>query len=385
MKGLFFTFLLLSALSAVESSLAQNICLQAPSAAAADVVLQELRVRRTVANCYDIQSHTPDAWKSVSQLLDTATLAKTSAEKSKALADLLTKLQEVVMTEVIDPTRRDQLTGKLSEVLSAIIENARRELTGNVLSTTGWRVTEVTRNGTQVVKSEAFPDTDFNAPIRDGCSGALPTTTCEAAIEDFESTMRTHTAVEGTLGVLHEQDLTQFRELFETRHKMWEAYRTHARPQYPWEWVLNGVLYEDDRPKDVAGNPRGPASLPKGQLILLHPGVGLERFDHKNIDQTQNNPTLFIEWLGYNGLQWDYGTGKLSGGLGISLISTYAQRDDASDWSNGVMFWLQNKYGLAVTRNDSGSSIMLSVDLSELFRDKLNEIGERLRPSPDRK
>ena len=43
------------------------------------------------------------------------------------------------------------------------------------------------------------------------------------------------------------------------------------------------------------------------------------------------------------------------------------------------MFWVSNKYGLAVTRNSDGTSLMVSVDVGELFRDQLNQLNQALR------
>jgi len=217
---------------------------------------------------------------------------------------------------------------------------------------------------------------DLAAPLGAKCPEAA---TCAAGIADLEAMLRGHALVEVALVVARKEELSDIAELFSKRAGMWEAYRTEARPQYPWEWLLNGVLYRDDRPKDAANNPIGPASLPSAQVILLHPGVGLERFDIRNTDQSANNPTLYIEWLGYNRLHWDYDAGKLRGGLGVSLVSVYAARQDAKDWSHGIMFWVQNKYGLAMTRNGEGTSVMVSVDVGELFRDQLNQLNQSLR------
>jgi hypothetical protein len=36
---------------------------------------------------------------------------------------------------------------------------------------------------------------------------------------------------------------------------------------------------------------------------------------------------------------------------------------------------VSNKYGLAVTRNSQGTSVMVSMDLGELYRDKLNQLN----------
>jgi hypothetical protein len=383
MKRVLVGVFVLWTLSEAHEGFAQDDpCLKAPPAASAPDLLRELAVRRAILNCYDIGNHTPDTWQPVIGPLEAARQAQTGAERWQGITEALAKVEEVVAAEMHDATRRAFLAGKIDEARSRA-RNEGRDLTGNVLETTAWRVTESTPSGVAVLSSKVLPDTDFNAPIRKECRGAGAEAACAAAIGDYETTLRAHDAVEVALAVVHEEVRLLYQALFEARHNMWEAYRTQARPQYFWEWMANSPLIKDDRPRDENGNPLGPASLPKGQMILAHPGIGLERFEFKDGDQTQNNPTLFIEWIGYNRLRWDYGAGKLTGGVGVSVIGVFAPRDDSSNWSNGIMFWVQNKYGLAVTRNGDGTSLMGSVDLAELFRDKMNEIGQKRHPLPD--
>lgn len=350
-------------------ALAQDRCLKAPDPAAAAAVRVQINLKRA-QQCYDVKAHTPESLASAVKLLDKADKEQASAERKRTVAGLLELTREWTQSAVGDPALRDALQVKLSEARSALGVG---DVSKDVVNAVSWRVVERPKDG--ALLSTVSAGSDLAAPL-----GKCPeTAACAAAIADVEAVLRSHALAEAALVVARKDELSDLADLFSKRASMWDAYRTEARPQYPWEWLLNGVLYKDDRNKDGSGNPVGPANLPKGQWIALHPGVGLERFDVRNTDHSANNPTLYVEWLGYNRLTWDYDAGKLRGGLGVSLVSVYASRQDAKDWSHGVMFWVANKYGLAATRNSEGTSLMVSVDVGELFRDRLNQLNQALR------
>jgi hypothetical protein len=350
-------------------ALAQVDCLKAPDPAAAPAVRLNINLKRA-QQCYDVKAHTPPSLEPALKLLDKANQDQASAERKRTVAGLLHLVGEWTQSNVRDAALRDSLQVKLAEARAAISAG---DIAKEVSNPTAWRIVERPRDGALV--SSVSGAGDLAAPIGNRCPDAQ---TCRPAIADVEAVLRSHALAEAGLVVLRKDELADFADLFAKRASMWDAYRTEARPQYPWEWLLNGVLYRDDRPTDAANNPIGPASVPKGQWIALHPGVGLERFDIRNTDNSATNPTLYIEWLGYNRLNWDYEAGKLRGGLGVSLVSVYASRQDAKDWSHGVMFWVANKYGLAATRNSEGTSLMVSIDVGELFRDQLNQLNQRI-------
>ena len=351
---------------------AQDDCLKAPDANVASVVRTQIGLKRAKL-CYDVKTHTPASLAGTVTLLEKADKEQALAERRRTITSLLEAMRQWAETGLGDATQRESLQRSLHEASTAV---AAGELSKGIVDPTSWRIVE--RPKDRALLSNISGATDLALPIDAACTGADPKP-CTAAVADLEAVLRSYALVEVALLVARREELTDFAELFAKRASMWDAYRTEARPQYPWEWLLNGVLYRDERRKDRNGNPIGPAALPKGQWIALHPGVGLERFDIRNTDQSANNPTLYIEWLGYNRLNWDYDVGKLRGGLGVSLVSVYAPRQDAKDWSNGVMFWVANKYGLAVTRNTEGTSVMVSIDVGELFRDQLNQFNQALR------
>jgi hypothetical protein len=350
---------------------AEDPCLQAPKAEPAEAVLAKINLRMSVQNCYDIKAHTPDQLKDVSKLLEKANGAEARADRKQLVAGLLEAMREWMVKGLSDATLRDELRGKVSEARVVLIS---AEASNDVVNPTSWRI--VQRPSDSALTSKVFDKTDFTAPVRSKCTAqATNLNDCATAIADLEGVIRSHTVVESALLVVRKDELSDLADLFSKRANMWDAYRTEARPQYPWEWLLNSALYKDDRLKDQAGNPKGPANLPNGQTIFLHPGVGLERFNPKETNQSSDNPTLYVEWIGYNRLKWSYGEGKLLDGFGVSIVGVYAPRQDVSHWSHGLMFWVSNKYGLAVTRNSQGTSVMVSMEVGELYRDKLNQVN----------
>lgn len=349
-------------------------CLKAPAPAAASAVRTQVTLKRAQF-CYDLKRHTPAELKPAMELLDKADKEQRLPERRSTVVSLFDAMRQWTETGVSDSTARSALQRSLQEAGTAVAQGERSK---PIVDPTGWRI--VHRPKDDALTSNVSGNVDLMASIDAACTGAKDQAQpCNAAIAQLETLLRSHSLAEVALLVARKEELTDFADLFTKRAAMWDAYRTEARPQYPWEWLLNGALYKDDRPRYDNNNPIGPANLPKGQWIALHPGVGLERFDIRGTDQSANNATLYLEWLGYNRLDWDYDAGKLRGGVGVSLVSVYGSRQDAKDWSHGVMFWVANKYGLAVTRNSEGTSLMVSVDVGELFRDQLNQWNKVLK------
>jgi hypothetical protein len=372
------TLALAAALFQVLPGLAADIdCLKAPQVRAAKAVLNEI-LDKADAGCYGIKQ-APQELKPVQQMLDKANVENEAAEKKRMAAALLQAVRDWTAGVLKDPVLRQELPSRLSAASAALTA---RDASNVLLKPVSWRV-ESSGGG---LASQALGKTDLAGPVQSRCPAQdADARACAAAIADLEAVMRGHTIAELTLQVARGDELLDLETLFVKRADMWKAYRTEARPQYPWEWLLNSAFYRDHRPTDENGNPKGLADLPNGQVIFLHPGVGLERFDMRGTAQSSNNATLYMEWIGYNRLKWSYDEGKLRDGLGVSFVSVYSPRQDAKRWSRGVMLWVSSKYGIAMTRNSEGTSIMVSADLSELFRDKLNALNDKLPVDLSRK
>lgn len=368
------SFALVAAIAFAGHAPAQDFCLKAPDPVAASTVRTQVGLKRGKL-CYDVKAHPPESLANAVKLLEKADKEQGLAQRRRTITSLLEALRQWAETDVADPALRRPLQQNLRDASVAVDAGERAK---DIVDPAGWRVVE--RPSDRALQSKIFGSIDLAAAIDTACTGTPPQTRpCAAAIGDLEALLRSHALVEAALMVARKEELSDFADLYAKRAAMWDAYRTEARPQYPWEWLLNSAFYRDDRARDGNNNPIGPANVPRGQWIAAHPGVGLERFDIRGTDQSANNATLYMEWIGYNRLNWDHDAGKLRGGMGVSLISAYASRQDAKDWSHGIMFWAANKYGLAVTRNSDGTSVMVSMDLGELLRDRLNQWNRAIK------
>jgi hypothetical protein len=240
-------------LAFAAQGLAQDACLKAPDVAAAPVVRVQIDLKRA-QQCYDVKTHTPPSLASAVRLLDKADKEQALAERRRTIASLLDTMRGWAQDNVSDASLRAPLQRSLDEASTAVVAG---ELSKQVASPTSWRVVQRPTDG--ALMSNVSGAGDLAAPLGAKCPEAA---TCAAAIADLEALLRGHALVEVALVVARREELSDIADLFSKRAAMWEAYRTEARPQYPWEWLLNGVLYRDDRPKDAANNPIGPASLP---------------------------------------------------------------------------------------------------------------------------
>lgn len=156
------------------------------------------------------------------------------------------------------------------------------------------------------------------------------------------------------------------------RDAKWTGYFDDARLQFPWELYINGLRYGREARK--AG---GFGEPPSDQFILLHPGVGME-YVRGAPSGSRFQPALVLELVGYNRWRWT-DAGKMENAYGASLIQTYSDRAGLSSSRPGVMFHVQNKYSLALTRDNGKTGIVLSIDLAKLVTRVDDEARSRFR------
>jgi hypothetical protein len=112
--------------------------------------------------------------------------------------------------------------------------------------------------------------------------------------------------------------------------------------------------------------------VPTDQIIFLHPGVGVEWRDAvKSGAKTQ--AAVYLELVGINRWSWDDDTANMTGGSGVSIVTTYAKRDNATKVGYGLMFHFKSAkpLALAITKSGGDTSIVLNVDLAEFVKDKM--------------
>ncbi len=159
------------------------------------------------------------------------------------------------------------------------------------------------------------------------------------------------------------------------RLSRWHAYRDDGLPQFQWEWLLNSwrLTHKETRPLDQNGQPEGPRAVPTDQIILLHPGIGVEWRDAV-ASGSKTQAAVYLELLGINRWSWKDDTADMGNAVGISAVATYAKRDQATSVGYGLMFHFRSvkPLALAITKSGGDTSIVLNIDLAEYVKDKMD-------------
>jgi hypothetical protein len=195
---------------------------------------------------------------------------------------------------------------------------------------------------------------------------------CREAASTGKVVFRAAALVKQALRFSLEETYQQALDAARVRDAKWTGYFDEARLQYPWELLLNGWRHRRENRK--AG---GFADVPNDQWILLHPGVGLEYV--RNAPQgSRFEPALVVEIVGYNRWSWTTG-GGMGRAYGVSLIQTYSDRAGLGSARPGIMFHINNRFSLALTREGGETGVMLSLDLSKLVSKVEEDARSRFR------
>jgi hypothetical protein len=215
----------------------------------------------------------------------------------------------------------------------------------------------------------------LSSSLDQSCRDNLSATQCVNAIETAKAWIRIAQLTESTLTSYSALAIKEIAHRSATRIAQWHSYRDDGLPQFPWEWTLNSwrLAHDDTRARDRQHQPIGPRDVPANQIILLHPGVGVEWRDAvKNGSKAQ--PGVYLEIVGINRWSWDDSTGQMHGGSGISIVSTYTKRNNATDIGYGLMLHWKSVKSLAVafTKSGSDTSVMLNIDLAEYVKERMS-------------
>jgi hypothetical protein len=217
----------------------------------------------------------------------------------------------------------------------------------------------------------SVPDLKLDERLQLACAPEKPLAACRQTMMSTNEWLRFSNLMRRAL-VLYQKDYTDAVKAYaDKRVRMWHAYRDDGLPQFPWEYALNSwVMRRTDQRPRVQGNPSGYEAIPTSQLILLHPGAGLEwREDQGAIDDENLKPALYLELFGIN--RWSYEEdGSMRGGSGISLMLSYTNRDGRESTGYGLMFHSRRtkQFSLGIARAGSDTVFMLNVDLAEYFK-----------------
>lgn len=242
-------------------------------------------------------------------------------------------------------------------------------------------------------KTLALPEVDVEKTLDASCpDGAnVKADPCLGAINSAKAWLRVFQLTERTLTQYAAPALDALLQRSTTRLAMWHSYRDDALPQFQWEWLLNSWrLNKEDkgphgRARDKDGQPIGPMNVPTDQWIFLHPGVGLEYRDRPDESsasgESKTAPIVYLEIFGRNRWSWNEKTGEMIGGSGVSLVATYAARDDDTEVGYGLLFHSRRSkaYTLGITRSGDATNIIFNADLAEFFKEKMaywSSVGE---------
>ncbi len=278
----------------------------------------------------------------------------------------------------------------LRAVADQLVSETPSQTTGNSASTAiddndgGWRVDfDEDRYGPYVNNQPLMsPRSDLLQP---NCQPQTDTDACRAAVGALVDLVRVadlmqsvHERADRSLGV----NLLGFQRA----EVMWDLYTNDARVQYPWEMLLNGYLYQQDinereaeQGRDVRLVDRLP---PSRQIILLHPGVGLEYVDDAT-DGSRLEPAVVMEWLGFN--TWRYqGSGSnvsMARPLGVSLVTTLSDRNGSKNVGHGLAFHWNHKMTTGLTWRSGGEvGLFISIGLADRIsseQGRLSKIKDR--------
>lgn len=171
--------------------------------------------------------------------------------------------------------------------------------------------------------------------------------------------LRAASLVRQTLKVSQDDIYEQALAAVRLRKSKWDAYFDDSRTQFPWEVAANSYFH-----KWLGRSKGGFADVPNDQIILFHPGVGMEYVKDAPAG-SRFEGALVVEIIGYNFWGWTK-DGKIDSALGASIIQTYSDRAGLSSMRPGVMVHYNNKYSIAFTRKNGETGILLSVDLAKL-------------------
>src|SRR6266850_1153585 len=154
------------------------------------------------------------------------------------------------------------------------------------------------------------------------------------------------------------------------KDELWNKYLYDSKPMLPFDFFLTDLM--EGRWGKSDNYPDGFPVPPKTQWFLLHPSVGVE-YASAAADGQQLKPILYLEVLGVN--RWNEADRIPVPGLryfsGFSVIVSYADRAGVKDTGYGALFTFDNVYSIGVTRYGSEKGVFLSLDLANLYRDKL--------------
>ena len=145
----------------------------------------------------------------------------------------------------------------------------------------------------------------------------------------------------------------------------WNVFFYDSKSMYPWDITFTDLVYKVFAKENRSTYTDGFRNPPEWQFFILHPSAAFEYVDAAE-DGEQLKPAVYAELIGAN--RWEKG---FLGLTGLSAIISYSDRKDVSDVGWGGLLTFDNVYSLGVTTRSGDIGVFVSLDLANLFREKI--------------
>ena len=153
----------------------------------------------------------------------------------------------------------------------------------------------------------------------------------------------------------------------------WNKFFYDSKPMYPWDIFFTDFLYDHFSKEERSTYRNGFRLPPEWQFFILHPSAAIEYVD-KAEDGEQLKSAIFAELFGVN--KWEKG---FLGLTGLSVIASYSDRKNVSDVGWGGLITFDNVYSFGVTTRSGDIGIFVSLDLANLFREKIKPSWDKYK------
>jgi hypothetical protein len=223
-----------------------------------------------------------------------------------------------------------------------------------------------------------LPLIDVRTALNQDCK--VPTSSlCASTLKQGRELMLQWRLADRISGIASSTSIRAIAQQINAKDKLWNTYLYDSKPMLPPDFFLTDLMERGWKKSDQY--PEGFRAPPKTQWFLLHPSFGVE-YATAAVDGEQMKPVVYVEIFGANRWSEDsrwidvWGLRTFSG---FSLIYSYADRAGVKDTGFGGLFTFNNVYSIGVTRYGHDTGVLLSLDLANLYRDRLKPQYEALR------
>lgn len=192
---------------------------------------------------------------------------------------------------------------------------------------------------------------------------------CRDALQQGKKLMLYWRLARDLAAVVSDESLKAVAAQVAQKEALWNRYLYDSKPMLPLDFWMTDLI---QRSKDDPFS-KGVPEPPTRQWFLLHPSFGVE-YASAAADGQELKPILYLEVFGVNYWNKDrrpFNVPILNYFSGASLTVSYADRAGLKDTGVGVLLTFDNVYSVGITQYGSETGISFSLDVANMFRDKL--------------